>query len=187
MAAARKAVVVACVAAVHEAVEAVPLQVNLADMWPLAQEVLACHLLEIIDPRWTLGSTPPTAAAVGGGAIGPAQIANSSYGSTDAVELAAANFNVFQTIMVSTDEQRLAAVEKMGPMIRKRAKSVPQISTRALELPTEVSAALDQVETEAGRLVSTPLVQRDLKDPTVQAWPEEEKNHLPRRVPAAGN
>ena len=71
--------------------------------------------------------------------------------------------------MISADDQRRAAVAAMGPIIRKRAKSVPNVHASALELPTEISAALDRSETEAGRLVSSTLVKQDLLDPTVVA------------------
>ena len=86
-----KAVITACVAAVHEAV---PLQGGLADMWPLAQEVLACQLLEAIDPGWIAGATAPAGSYAG--APGALQIANMTYASLDVVELAPSNFPFFQ-------------------------------------------------------------------------------------------
>jgi hypothetical protein len=162
---ARKAVVVACVSAIHEAV---PLQSGISELRPLVQEVLACHLLEEIDAGWATGLTPNAAAAAG--AAGRGQLVNAVYTSADAVELSSANFLVFETILTSTDEQRRAAVAKMGPMLRKRTKSLPNLGGGgSLEIPTEVTAALDRAEADAGRLVSTTLAQRDLKDTTVQA------------------
>ena len=182
----------ACVSVVHEAV---PLQTAPSEVRPLVQEVLACHLLEEIDPGWAAGKVVAAgASAAAAGAVGACQIANDTYASQDAVELAPANYPVFSAILMTSDEQRASAVGKMAGMLRKRAQSLPNLAGGTLEILTDVTAALDWAEAEAGRLGrqlrwallhSLPVLREwmlVLDDKTVDTYAKGEANFLPGPV-----